>query len=49
MVPQGSQLVLSLEHSVPPTTVKPFSFTTLGGYIDYTAISASASDAGKFR
>ncbi|KAF8797428.1 hypothetical protein BYT27DRAFT_7219210 [Phlegmacium glaucopus] len=41
-------LVLNLEHSVPPTIVKPFSFTTLGGYIDYTAISASVSDAEDF-
>jgi hypothetical protein len=48
MVPHGKQLVLSLEQSVPATTVKPFSFTTLGGYIDYTAIGVSASGAGKF-
>ena len=48
MVPRGRQLVLSLEQSVPATTVKPFSFSTIGGYIDYTAIGVSASGAGKF-
>ena len=45
MMPQGKQLVLSLEQSVP---AKPFSFSTMGGYIDYTAIGVSTSDAGKF-
>ncbi len=48
MVPQGRQLVLSLEQSVPATAVKPFSFSTIGGYIDYIAIGVSASGAGKF-
>jgi hypothetical protein len=48
MVPQGRQLVLSVEQSVPTTTVKPFSLITIGGYIDYTAIELSASGAGKF-
>ncbi|KIL56190.1 hypothetical protein M378DRAFT_1038874 [Amanita muscaria Koide BX008] len=50
MMPQGKQLVLSLEQSVPlpATTVKPFGFSTIRGYIDYTAIGVSASGAGKF-
>lgn len=48
MMPQGKQLVLSLEQSVPATTVKPFSFSTIGGYIDYTAIGVSASGAEKY-
>ena len=48
MMPQGKQLVLSLRQSVPATTVKPFSFNTIGGYIDYTAIGVSVSDAGNF-
>lgn len=48
MVPQGRQLVLSVEQSVPTTTVKPFSLITIGGYIDYTAIGVSASDAEKY-
>ncbi|KIJ92858.1 hypothetical protein K443DRAFT_647776 [Laccaria amethystina LaAM-08-1] len=41
-------LVLSLEQSVPATTVKPFSFSTIGGYIDYTAIGISTSGAEKY-
>ena len=40
VVPQGKKLVLSLEYSIPPTTVKPFGFITLGGYLNYTAIIA---------
>jgi len=48
MVPHGKQLILSLEQSVPTTAVKPFSFATLGANIDYTAIRASVSVAGKF-
>jgi hypothetical protein len=39
MVPQGKQLVLSLELSMD---AKPSSTTTLGGYIDYAVFSASA-------
>ena len=39
---QVEQLVLSLEHNVPTTIVKPFNF------IHYTAISAGVSVAGKF-
>ena len=48
MVPQGQQLVLSLEQSVPATSTKPSNLTTLGGYIDYTAIRTSVLVAGKF-
>ncbi|KAM6489310.1 hypothetical protein JOM56_015211 [Amanita muscaria] len=48
MMPQGKQLVLSLEQSVPATTVEPFSFSTIGGYIDYTAIEVSASGAENY-
>lgn len=48
MVPQDKQLVLSLEQSIPPTVVKPLSFSTIGGYIDYAVFSASVSDKGRF-
>ena len=48
MVPQGKQLVLSLEHSILGVLVKPSSFITVGGYIDYAVISANASISGKF-
>jgi hypothetical protein len=48
MVPEGKQLVLSLEHNILRVDVKPFSFVTIGGYIDYTVFSANTSDSGRF-
>jgi len=40
-------MVLSLEQNVPSTHIVPSNFTTVGGFIDYTAVTASERDASR--
>lgn len=46
MTPVGKKLVLIPEKSVPPTSMIPFNLTTMGGFIDYTAVTVNEDVAG---
>ncbi|KAF8809038.1 hypothetical protein BYT27DRAFT_7188131 [Phlegmacium glaucopus] len=48
MVPDGKQLVLSVEQNVPSTAVNLRSSDTLSGYIDYAAVTADTYGAEDF-
>lgn len=48
MLPPDKHMVVNMEQNVPTTTISPSSFSTLSGFVDYTAIIASESTAGKF-
>ncbi len=47
MVPTGMRMVLNMEHTIPTTVVHPTTFTTLAGQIDYSAVVAEETVAGK--
>lgn len=47
MTPPSKKLLLTLEQSVPTTAVIPFNLTTVGGFIDSTAVTVNESDAGR--
>jgi hypothetical protein len=43
----NQRMILNMQHAVPATTISPSSLSTLAGFVDYTAVVASQSTAGK--
>lgn len=46
MLPSNEQMVLKMEHAVPPTAISSSSLSSSNGVLDYTAAVLDAHAAG---